>query len=858
VTRLARAHLRDLVRDRWQAALAILGIAVGVAVVVAVDLVNASSREAMRVAQAELSGRATHRIVGPGGRVDERRWAELRLRWRAREGALADVTALVPVIEGEARLRAADGAVRPLRVLGVDVVGDAAVRALVAAPGDAGGAVDAGRLLVEPDAVALDARTARAEGIEAGDAIVVETALGAQRLVVVGLLPAADARVGAGVLLADLATAQERLGRRGWLTRVDAIVRGASAADAVPVLERLFPGLVVTPPARARDLGDGLRLEPLTEAVADTRALASSFQLNLAAMSLLALVVGLFLIHGTLRFAVLRRQRRFGVLRAIGVTPAELRRAVLLEATVLAGLGVVAGLVLGRVLAGGLLGLVSATLEGLYEQVAIGALAPDPVPYLKGALVGLGGSLAVAVPLARHAAAVPPRDLGLGVLSTPTSPRRALARAALCASLGLAALPGTGYVGGLIAVGGLLLAGAALAPTLLGAGLAAAGRLASRAPVRTRALLRDASRGVRRSGVAAAALVVAVATAVGMTVMVDSFRGSVERWLEARLGAPVYVRIPADVAVPERLSARLDALAGGRVERLAFDDRVRRDGIEAPVTVSLARTVGRTPADLGLALLEGAWDGRGALLSEPLARRLGVLGAQDATVTVAGLAGAGAGARLPVAGVFREYGAARGTIVLPASRWPAPPPGVRTIELHGVADVDGAVDRLGALLPPAVGVRRNTGILELSLAVFDRTFRVTAVLQTLAGAVAAFALFGALTALGLERRAQYGVLRALGVERRGPALANLGEAVLVAAGVALLALPLGVAVAVVLVEVVNVRAFGWSLDLVVAPGALGQALVVAVVAGALAALGPAVRVWRTPPLQLLADARALG
>ncbi|MEE4297855.1 MAG: FtsX-like permease family protein [Pseudomonadales bacterium] len=859
-TLLARAHLRHLGRERWQALLALLGVAVGVAVVVAVDLVNASSREAMRIASQQLSGEATHVIVGPGERVDERRYADLRRAFRARSAGFERVRAIAPLVTGAGRLAPAeapaDGGLR-VRVLGVDPVTDSAVRDLVAAPGE-GADFDGARLLTEPGAVLLDARSATRLGLAPGAAATLRTAAGLNRVSVLGVLPAAGDALGEGLLLADIATAQELLGRRGWIDRVDLVMDAPAPAEgAGAFLERLFPGLVVLDPEPVTAvLPGGLRIESVAERTEDTRALASAFQLNLAALGLLAIVVGLFLIHGALRFSVLRRQRQFGGLRALGVTPRELARLVMLEAAVLGVLGALLGLGLGRLLAGALLGLVSATLEGLYDQVAIGALAFDPVPWLKGAAVGVGGALMVAAPSARAAAQAPPRLLQLGELDEAERRRVPVATALLCllvALLGL--LPGTGYLGGLVAIAALLLGAAALTPALVRAGIGGLARLAALAPLGLRMYLRESARGLTRSGVASAALLVAVATAVGMGVMVESFRGSVEHWLSARLSASLYLRLPGDEALPQGVRSLLDERASSWLERLTFRDRIEG----RPVNVTRVTVHGPWPEALDRVLLAGAWDGSGALVSEPLARELGLpltdggLGAARLTVDT----GRGPVA-LPVAGVYREYGGGRGSVTLPAGRWPDPPPGLRTFEIFGVDDVEAVAGELAAALPEAAELRRNREILELSLGIFDRTFRVTGVLQTLAGLVAAIGLFGALSALALERQAQYGVMRTLGVRRRAPALASLAESLLVALLAASLALPVGVAVAVVLLDVVNVRAFGWSLALDLPPGLFLEALLVALLAGGLAAVAPAWRLWRETPARMLAHARAFS
>jgi len=862
MTLLLRAHLRHLWRERWQAVLAIFGIAVGVAVVLAVDLANASSREAMRVASERLDGTATHAITGPGERLGEEYYSELRLRWRGGDPVFADVRAMAPLVTAEVRVLT-DGDARgwPVQLLGVDPAADAGMRA--AMPGVAGAG---GRLISEAGTVLLDRDSARRIGADpdAESRAWIQAGGRSLEVTVVGTFSASGSAegpaLGQGLMVADIATAQELLGRVGVLSRID-LLRDAPAPGSAAgrLLERIFPGLVVTGTPEAGDGGrlaaalpPGLRLESLAERAADTRGLAASFQLNLAALGLLALFVGLFLVHGTLAYAVLRRQRQFGRLRALGVRPSELRRMVLAEAAVLGIAGTLLGLLLGRWLASGLLGLISGTLEGLYGQVAVAALAFDVVPPLKAALVGLAGTLLAALPAARRAAAASPQMLLSNALTRAPRLNARLPGALALAGFGLLCLvPGTGYLGGLLAVGGFLLAAALLTPVLVGLVLGAAERLVASGPLRLRMLMREAVRGLARSGVATAALVVALATAVGMGLMVESFRGSVDSWLEARLAAPLHVQLPGEHSgVPSALAEVLaDAAVSGHVERITWDDRVHGQSVR----VSRVVRQGEVPPDLGLSLLAGRFDPEGVLLSEPLARRLEV--GPGAELEVPTLSGTRA---LTVSGVFREYGAGPGLLLLPAETGVGALPAMLTLELHGVrpADVERLIPALAAAGPEGTRVRRNDELLALARGVFDRTFRVTGVLQSIAGVVAAFGLFGALTALGLERRVQYGVLRTLGVSRRAPAWQNLGEALLLAAAAALVALPLGVLVAVILVEVVNVRAFGWSLDLRFPPWLFLQALTVALLAGAAAAVAPAWSIWRTPPGTLLAETRA--
>lgn len=847
---LLRSHLRHLWRDRWQTLLAVFGIAIGVAVVLAVDLANAASREAMRVATQQLDGTATHAITGAGERLAESEYASLRMRWRQGDERFADVRAMAPMVTAQVRLAGAPeaGPVWPMQLLGVDPISDAGMRSAV--PGPASGA--AGRLISEPATVLVDAASLRQLGIDpdVDTTLWLRSATGARPVRVIGSFSLGDRALGQGLMIADIATAQELLDRVGWLSRIDLEREQVTpAASWAALLERLFPGLVIPPvSAEGEDLGGGLRLVSLAEQAADTRALAASFQLNLAALGLLALLVGLFLVHGALNHAVMRRARSFGRLRALGVQAAEIHRMVLAEAVVMGGLGVVAGLLLGRWLASGLLLLVAGTLENLYGQVAAVALTLDPVPMAKAAGVGILATVLAAWPAAARASRVAPN--GRAIVMAPGDGRRRAVLILLLLIVGAVGLqPRLGYAGGLMAVGALLLIAAALTPLWVRALLRLLLRWLALAPLHVRLLLRDSERGLLRSGVAVAALVIAMATALGMGLMVESFRGSVDRWLDARLTAPLHLQFAGERStLPEAVAELLPQMAAGHVFRVSWSDRVGGQ----PVRVNRLRVDGEVPEDLGLAMVSGSPAKDGVVISEPLARRLRLTVGSTLTLPVVG------GEReLSVTGVFREYGAGEGLILIPEAAAVPALPGSAALELHGPrGDLDALVSALAAAAPEGTRIRHNAELLAMARAVFDRTFRVTGVLQAIAGTVAAFGLFAALTALGLERRTQYGVLRTLGVNRCTPVAQNLAEALLLATAAVLLAMPVGLGVAIILIEVVNVRAFGWSLDWQFPPWLFLQALLVALLAGLLAAALPAWSLYRATPAALMTEVRA--
>ena len=838
---LWRARWRALRREPGQSALLILSLALGVAVVVAVDLVNAASRAAMATASAQLQGASTHRIEGPGGSLSLDAYGALRRAWRA--GTLlegdAPVMGFAPILEG--RLPLPDGS--PLRLLGIDPFSSLRQESFSAgAPVADAQTLSWTQFLTTPGAALLSPSVG--PELAPGDRLPLPEA---RALTVLGRLPGMEAAAAPLALaVVDLATAQEWLGATDRLSRVELALPEAQPRSALRRgLERLFPGLLLSeasPEVRLapalREAYPGLELRSQRESALALGGLASAFQLNLAAMGLLALLVGLYLLYGALAYSVRRRLDSFGRFRALGVAPAALQRHVLLEALTFAGLGALLGLLLGRLLAGGLLGLISATLEGLYDQVAIAALPLDLVPYGKGLVLALGGGLAVAWPLAREAGRAPllPR--------AGRSPAQTGGRAGLAFALGLSLLAlmllrlPSGYLGALLALAAILLAGAQGVGPVTALLLRGLNRLAVPLPLRLRLPLREASRGLGRAQLALAALVVALATAVGMTIMVSSFRLTVADWLEDRLDAPVLARGqalgsargPLEAALE---AARRDGLVSGWVWRQSVDDWL--EGM--PVRVTLLEAEGHEAPSLRL--------------SEPLARQLG---------RTAGGALAWPG-RLPdgefLAPYYRSYGGGRLELEMPRALWAGPAPaGPWGLAVYGAPEA--VLPRLQAALPRSGELLAQGPVKARALAIFDRTFRVTAVLQTIAGVVAGVGLLSAFAALALDRRQQLSALRILGAPGPFAARQLLLEAGLLAGIAGLLALPLGALAAWVLCDAVNLRAFHWTLALHWPPAAFFEALLLALAAGLLAALGPALRTWRAPAAEALEVLRAQG
>ena len=144
-------------------------------------------------------------------------------------------------------------------------------------------------------------------------------------------------------------------------------------------------------------------------------------------------------------------------------------------------------------------------------------------------------------------------------------------------------------------------------------------------------------------------------------------------------------------------------------------------------------------------------------------------------------------------------------------------------------------------------IRSNRALREASLEIFDRTFAITAVLRVLATAIAVIGVLSALMALQLERSRELGVLRAQGLTPREVWRLTLAETGLLGAIAGALAVPVGIGLALVLIRVINRRAFGWSIEAVIPMDVLLQAVGLAVAAALAEGMYPAWRMSRTRP-----------
>jgi putative ABC transport system permease protein len=843
-TRLLRiSSFRYLLKHPLLMALSILGVALGVAVVVAIDLANTSATEAFRLSSEAVTGRATHSITGSRDLLDERVYRELRLSGSIREAA--------PIIDGYVSVPRDPG--RTLQVIGVDPLVEGPFRAYT---GAADSGLDLGQFMSARPTGLVSAFTATSLGVTEGDSL--EVAFEGTRFVVsiLGLINSESeqsARALDNVMVVDISTAQNLLRMDGKLSRIELIVPYSD--EGVALLETI--GGV---------LPEGAQIEPSASKTDTLAQMTRAFSLNLVALSLLALVVGMFLIYNTVTFSIVQRRAMIGRLRALGVTRREVFQLILGEALLIGTLGTILGLFAGVALGTGLVQLVTQSINDLYYVVRVRSFDVSLWSLAKGMALGIGATLLAAIPPAREATSAPASSV-MRRSEEETKLYRIIPKlvwislATAVVAFALLALPGNSIPVSYTALLLLILAFAGLTPgavilftrwfkpvlSLLGG---VVGRMAAQGTVTS----------LSRTAVAIASLMIAISATIGVGVMVNSFRSTVEVWLSYTLQADVYISPPGLVF------RRNDATLSPDVEAVLRN----APGVVAAYSVRTAEvTAGGRPSDLivvepgpqrdqGTRFKEGGriWGDSDELekvvVSEPYSFRYDVHEGDVIDIaTDQGLR------TFTVGGVYYDYGSDLGAIMMSRKTYEAhfDDRGISGISLYVEPgkDVEEVIRslRIGLEGKQEVLMRSNRSLREASLDVFDRTFTVTIVLRLLAVLVAFIGVLSALMALQLERARELAVMRANGLTPR-----QVWKYVTLQTGfmgwmAGLFSIPLGLVLAYVLIFVINQRSFGWTLQMEWSPAILIQAVILALVAALLAGVYPAWKMSRAKPAEAL-------
>jgi putative ABC transport system permease protein len=849
---LGKSLRRNLQESRTLFLLTVVGVALGVASVVAIQTLNRGAMQAFDGSVRAISGQAELSVMALVPAFDETTLVKV----------LAD-----PAVESAWPLCRVDVAVQGkpgllLEVAGVDLL--APVRFPLsensaqtrAHPFEMSDILSA---LTTPGWVAVTPGLAEEESWAIGDTITVSSGSRTAHLVLGALVDfqALEPLAPRTLAVMDIAQVQAKLTRPDLIHQIDIQLRDGHDLEAVAqrLTENLGPGLkVVTPEQRSQDAA----------------GLLAAFRLNLTALSLISVFVGVFLVLTTVQASLARRRGEFGLLRCLGASPRQVVGLILAETAVLGGLGVLVGIPLGYWVALKNIDTVSATLTSIYVLQSIDNLVLPPAVVWLGVAVGLLGSVAGALWPALEMSRRDTVTL-LGAVNLQEQTGRAVGRLTW-AALGLGSFATAWFMffgtdqtwGGFVFGALMMLALPMLVPMVV--------KVAARG-VRPRGIglalsLRNLAVRLHTTSFAVAALAVTISMLVGITLLVGSFRQTLIEWLDVTLRADVYVTteswvrsgndafmedklilefagLPEVAAVEEQRRFRVQTTDG---RRLIWLNGIKVAGVPGKELASRLPLMEGDPQAVARGLDRGE-----ILIGEPLARK-GHLAVGD-TLLLAGPRGELA---FPIAGIAYDYTSEGGTAFVTMETmlrfFPGERPNNAALFLQDGFRARDLVSRLKTVYADRPLVfRSNLDLRREVLAIFDQTFAVTRTLQYLVLMIAVLGVALNLVVQARERSAELALLRSLGATRRQVFRLFVGEGL----AMGLLGLGLGimggVGLAALLILVINREFFGWTIQPSVPWLDLTWQFVIILAASAAAAIYPASKAGLSSPNQLTRD-----
>jgi len=828
--------------NKLRTGVTILAVALGVAIALSVDLANSTAVASFASSVNIISNHVNLQVLGIARGFDDTTLLHVQ--------RVPGVLYASPTIEDTLTIGARAGDVfssELLRVLGVDL--------LRPVPGSAGtfatpGGVSTGTQPVDPwmlvngHGAFVSQRLADKHHWHPGSAIAALSGDRNVQLRVAAILPPDVAGIDSSVVFVDIATAQELFGKLGRLDRIDCIVDSARVADIAAAVQRVIPAGVraIEPRVRTGEIQRMLR----------------SFELNLAALSYIALLVGMYLIYNTVAISVVQRRPEIGTLRAIGVTRGQILRTFLAEGLLIGVVGSIVGLVMGALLATYSVAAVSKTVDTMYVSSHADHVFYDPIVLLKALAIGISAAMVAAIVPAIEASGTPPaiamRAQGYERRLPFFAQRTALAGFAL-SIVGYACtfapaiddVPIFGYAAGLL----FIFAGSLFAPiAIAGLSRAATAAFGSRTAAGELAAANLASSPVRNS-VAVASLMIAIAMTVAVAILVGSFRTTVVAWASDTLKADIFVRplgfgnASSDVTFSPTVASTIARLPG-----VSFVDTFR--GLTIPFrgrltnigATHLASFISRTKvrfigaADQA-ALVRTLPGSTHVLISEPFSSKFGLVpGNAFSLDTPYGPT------TFTVAAIYNDYSSDAGVMLVDFTTYRRlyHDSALNSIAVFATPGTDLAVlrDRIErSVLPLRIDSQTTRELRTLVIEIFDRTFAITYALYVISITIAVLGVVSTLFALVLERRREIGLLRYLGLRTRDVRRMVLFEAAFIGLLGGVSGVVVGVLLALLLIFVINRQAFGWLIELHMPYGFLAEAVVLVVLAALIAGIYPA-------------------
>jgi putative ABC transport system permease protein len=839
LTLFNRFILRDLKREYVRTALTIAGIALGVSVLLAISLANYTAMAKFKETVNLVSGKANLEIRPASGLFVDQNVLQ-QINWLFDNGGK-----FTPIIQENVVVENGE----LIQFIGIDMLVDADFKRFDSQSSGSGQFMD----IFGPDTVLIGQKLAQKHGFKVGSNLNLLVSDKRKTFKIVGLL-SGDGIGGAysgNCVIADIRTAQDALGMSGKITEIEAIIPDSQLKDVQEKLKNDLPATLSVNRPEQR----GEQIEKITK----------SFEYNLMALTLIALMVGMFLIYNTMTISVIRRRPEIGTLRALGLTSSQVLTLFAGENLFFGVVGTILGILLGLLFADSALKAIAGTYQHFYFQDPLETISLNPWTIVLSFAIGVGLTFVAGFAPVLEAANVAPaeavRRASYELKIVRSAKYLALAGLALagfgvwcCYQSPIFDFPLFGYAASLSFILSFALS-MPLALNLIFPLLDACLNLFFKPEGRI--AVRSLQGTLARTAVATASLMIAIAMMVSLAIMIGSFRQTVLIWIDQTLKADLWIQS----------GARASGVQKARMQKATMSILEKTPGVRAinpfvdnPIIYNGSPTnLGATDFNVArefghLVFLSGEpgasvcarMNDQSAIVSETFAMRKHINAGDVLSLeTPSGLQ------KLKVQGVYYDYASDLGYIVIPLSAY----------QKYFYDDTySSAAVYIQPNLDPKV-VREaifsnvgNTALLSCrttkelkreALKIFDRTFSVTYALHTVAIIVSMLAVMNALFALTLESKREFGILRYLGASEK-----QLQKIVLVEAGILgvtgnLFGILLGFVLSFLLIFVINKQSFGWTVQLFVPWDFLLQSTALVVVTAILAGIVPARMAART-------------
>ena len=843
---LKKITLRHLRLNKGRTLLSIVGIALGVSVFISVQLAIHTAIESFNATVDHVSGKANLQVTSFGRGFPEETFLKVK--------KVPGIKAATPVIQFIAKIDDPIG--EPLYLLGIDIFSDRAFRDYHLDEPTEGDLL----FLKDPQAIAIAEKLAIRHGLKKGSTITL--ILGSKKVVltITNLLkmegPANSLEGNFGLM--DIASAQEALEKAGFIDRIDLLADTSIPLDDV---ERDLKGVIP----------EGTRIRRPETRSGQIEKMVSAFQLNLTALSLISLMVGMFLIYNAISVSVIHRRREIGILRSLGVTRPQILGLIVGESALIGAVGSLVGLAGGIGLAKLMLYFVSRTITSLYILVKAEDLFISPSVLIGGVGIGLLASILSSIGPAREASRIAPKEaLALGTLEsklkTQLSRFSAVGGGLLILSLVLALQkpidhkPIFGFLAALL----ILIGTSFMIPSitsflnrllspLLGRLFGAEGKLAGR-------YIQDS---MARTVITIAALMTALSMLISISIMILSFRKTVDLWVEQSINGDVFI-FPGSYSItgysallPREVSQALPSLPGVKAVDTFRALEVEYQGQPALIAsvdgeIFLTMKVIRFTQGSTKTILSQFADGRGVLVTESFSLRHRVSAGDRIRLSTP------QGEReFFISGVFYDYSTDWGMVLIEKkvfqSLWKDD-----TLHSAGIYLKEGVslesfkeMFREKYSTPYRLFVVSHRELRNEVLKIFDQTFAITYALEFIAIIVAILGIINSLNALIIERQRDIGILRAVGASQRQVEKTVLIEAGLIGFFSHILGLLCGFLLSILLIYVINKQSFGWTIQFSVPVRSLIESWLIVMVTSVGAGLIPARRAARLNAVESL-------